>query len=346
MKPEVSHHGRVRLYAADSREVLKTLPSDSIDSIITDPPYALVSVVKRFGGENAAPAGYGKDGLYQRASAGFMGETWDTGETAFAAEFWSECLRVLKPGGHVLAMGGTRTYHRLACAIEDAGFDIRDQIAWVYGSGFPKNHPQGDGLGTAIKPAWEPICLARKDLSEKSIKENIARWGVGGLWIDRSRVLPSGRHPANLIHDGSGEVLEAFPRPAGKGESPSRFFYCAKTSVQDRDEGCEHLPLVQVEGGGGTAHEKADAFGAVKPNRRNVHPTVKPTPLMQWMAGLVTPIGGVVLDPFMGSGSTGKAALLGGYRFIGVEREEKYMPVARARIAFAADKEEWWENAK
>lgn len=397
MLPLVSHHGRVRLYAADCREALRTIPSNSVDSVVTDPPYALVSVLKRFGGANAAPAKHGTDGLYARASAGFMGETWDTGETAFAVEFWSEVFRVLKPGGHVLAMSATRTYHRLAVAIEDAGFDIRDQLAWVYGSGFPKNHSaarlidktfglkgEGDGLdyqpwteeaaewdgwGTAIKPAWEPICMARKPL-EGSLAANLAKWRVGGLNI-RASLVPSEqrfktiegglvrsgvyddfkneggtakvktdapRWPANIMHDGSPEVLAAFGDHA-------RFFYCPKASPADRDEGLDHMPIVTVEGGGGTAHEKADAYGSVKPNRRNVHPTVKPTPLMAYQINLVTPPGGVVLDPFMGSGSTGKAAILGGFRFIGVEQDARYVPIASARIDHAVAREEWWENA-
>lgn len=396
MQPLVSHHGRVRLFAADCRDVLRTLPSNSIDSVVTDPPYALVSVLKRFGGENAKPAKAGTDGLYARASAGFMGETWDTGETAFAVEFWSEVFRVLKPGGHVLAMSATRTYHRLAVAIEDSGFEVRDQLAWMYGSGFPKNHSasrlidkslgfkgEGDGLdyepitpeaaewdgyGTAIKPAWEPICMARKPL-DGTLAANLKRWGVGALNIraslvpseQRFRTIEGGlvragvygdyeneaatakektdapRWPANVLHDGSPEVLAALGAPA-------RFFYCPKASATDRDEGLDHMPIVTVEGGGGTAHEKADAYGAVKPNRRNVHPTVKPTPLMTYQINLVTPPGGVVLDPFMGSGSTGKAAMLGGYRFIGVERDERYVPISAARIDHAAAREEWWEN--
>jgi site-specific DNA-methyltransferase (adenine-specific) len=129
----------ITVHEADSREVLVTFAENSIDSIVTDPPYALVSIVKRFGADSAAPAQHGKDGAYARASAGFMGKKWDTGETAFTVEFWAQCLRVLKPGGHVVAFGGTRTYHRLACAIEDAGFEIRDQLAWMYGTGFAKS---------------------------------------------------------------------------------------------------------------------------------------------------------------------------------------------------------------
>lgn len=390
------HDGRVALHQADCRDVLRSLADNSIDSIVTDPPYALVSIQKRFGKPGSAPA---KD-VYGRGAAGFMGKQWDTGEVAFSEEFWAECLRVLKPGGHVVAFSGTRTYHRMAVAIEDAGFEIRDQLGWLYGSGFPKSHNQHDeweGWGTALKPAWEPIALARKPLGVPkdnqliegesgemivspvvlmrpcTVAENLAHWGVGALNIDGCRVGVSGarnngrqagtngiygeigattpvdygkgRWPANIIHDGSDEVLAAFPdapgqqgyvgpehgkrpskgiygdfgaRPdshprADQSKSAARFFYCAKASRKDRDEG-----LLPVGG-----------------SRANTHPTVKPTTLMRWLCRLVTPPGGVILDPFMGSGSTGKAALLEGFRFIGCEREDEYMPIAEARIRAA-----------
>lgn len=375
-RPIVRHQGRVRLYEGDSRDVLKELEDCSIDSVVCDPPYALVSVIQRFGGDNAAPAKYGTDGLYARASAGFMGQKWDTGETAFAETFWKEVLRVLKPGGHVVAFGGTRTYHHLAMAIELAGFEIRDQLAWTYGTGFPKSHPVGPaidkhlgaepvvlseretgwagtlggqaalggvvadvrrelgpateeaepwyGWGTALKPAWEPIALARKPLSEKTVAANVLRWGTGALNIDACRFggadrqtaaqegNPLGRFPANLLHDGSAEVLDFFPDDAG------RFFYSPKASKADREDGLEHLPIPDGK------------------NRRNIHPTVKPTPVMEWVSNLVTPPGGVVLDPFMGSGSTGKACMLAGFRFIGIDAQPEFLPIAEARIAHAA----------
>jgi len=368
------NNGQVRLHQGDSRDVLKTLADCSIDAIVCDPPYALVSIQKRFGKPGSAPA-KGND-AYMRASAGFMAANWDVGETAFAETFWAECLRVLKPGGHVVAFGGTRTYHRLVCAIEDAGFEIRDQLGWLYGSGFPKSHNQsGDwqGWGSALKPAWEPICLARKPLTG-TIAGNLAEWGVGALNIDGCRVegtpeptrfdpakhghdgwrmdatgdqcaanaSPLGRWPANIIHDGSDEVLAAFPdtspSTSGKKQTPkkgtnalgdfagtdalaghndsgsaARFFYCAKASRKDRDEGLAN------EGN----------------KRANIHPTVKPTSLMQYLCRLITPPGGTILDPFMGSGSTGKAAVLEGFNFIGIEREDEYMPIAEARIAWA-----------
>lgn len=408
MTQTIMNNGRVTLHAGDSRDVLRTIPDNSIDSIVTDPPYALVSVVKRFGGANAAAAQHGTDGLYARASAGFMGKQWDNGEVAFAAEFWAECLRVLKPGGHVLAFGGTRTQHRLVCAIEDAGFEIRDQIGWLYGSGFPKSHNQkGDweGWGTALKPAWESICVARKPI-EWSNAANLAKWGVGCLNIEGCRVPidanvdvsqlrtmqrseranedgwgmgatdsaavlhVEGRWPANIIHDGSREVIEAFPDAAGQmakaatgterrkdqnvygtmtrgtiaaaprietDKSAARFFYAAKASKKDRDEGLDHLPKAS----GGMLSETSGQHitrrdeGYQPEPRANSHPTVKPTDLMRYLCRLVTPPNGVVLDPFMGSGSTGKAAVLEGFRFIGIEREEEYMPIAEGRIAWA-----------
>ena len=234
--------GRVTLHAGDCLSVVRCLADDSIDAVVTDPPYALVSIAKRFGKDGSAPAkSDGATGVYQRASSGFMGKTWDTGETAFAVEFWAEILRVLKPGGHVAAFGGTRSYHRLACAIEDAGFEIRDCIFWCFGTGFPKSHDvskgidkaagaerevvrhhiqsvqerksgfagedkpfgawqyditapatdaarQWEGWGTALKPAVEPVTLARKPLSEKTVAANVLRWGVGAINVDGCRI--------------------------------------------------------------------------------------------------------------------------------------------------------------
>ncbi|WP_262522721.1 site-specific DNA-methyltransferase [Agrobacterium tumefaciens] len=404
------HDGRVVLHQADCRDVLRGLADNSIDSVVTDPPYALVSIQKRFGKPGSAPA---KD-VYGRGAAGFMGKQWDTGEVAFSEEFWAEVLRVLKPGGHVVAFSGTRTYHRMAVAIEDAGFEIRDQLGWVYGSGFPKSHNQhGDweGWGTALKPAWEPICLARKPLCG-TVAANLAEWGVGAINVDGCRIGDEertydlkggenlnaiareggndsteakglgaygigakqvsvgrstvvGRWPANILHDGSDEVLAAFPDAKGQqgyvgpkhGERPSkgiygdfgarerfsprieldksaaRFFYCAKASRADRDAGLESATKATTSDGRAVAADNAYQRG--KTLRANTHPTVKPTTLMQWLCRLITPPGGIVLDPFMGSGSTGKAAVLEGFQFIGCEREDEYVPIATARIAWA-----------
>jgi DNA modification methylase len=297
------HDGKITLHAGDCLDVLKAMPENSIDAVVTDPPYHLTSIVKRFGGTNAAPA-KGNE-AFIRASRGFMGKQWDGGDIAFRPELWAEVLRVLKPGGHIVAFSGTRTYHRMAVAIEDAGFEVRDQLAWVYGSGFPKSHDvskgidrqagadrpvigtsvsgigvafgdgkwvsgksefdltapatnaarQWQGYGTALKPAHEPICLARKPLSESTVAANVLRWGTGALNIDGCRIETSdgyaenavtqgvgtqstsynvrrenrqfqpataGRWPANLCHDGSPEVLAGFPEtgPSSGGLTP------------------------------------------------------------------------------------------------------------------------------
>jgi DNA modification methylase len=419
----------VRILIGDMRERLRDLPDNSVDSCVCDPPYHLTSIVKRFGSKSAAPAKVGKTGAYARASRGFMGQQWDGGDVAFDPETWAEVLRVLKPGGHLLAFSGTRTYHRMAVAIEDAGFEVRDMIAWHYGSGFPKSHdvakaitaqelhggsnpqairkarqgedyaPTGQsdyrkgrafsaeiehdrrpteltdsarewqGYGTALKPATEPICLARKPISESSIAANVLKWGTGALNIDGCRIEtaeqmshggkqassigyggtspdgfateqhPQGRWPANLIHDGSDEVVAGFPhtesgvlkagtirnvenRVYGKGASAAgksatdydtggdsgsaaRFFYCAKATTEERGES-------------------------------NNHPTVKPVELMRWLTRLVTPKGGLVLDPFMGSGSTALACDAEQFNFIGCELSADYAAIAERRIRDAA----------
>ena len=367
--------------------MLRTLPDCSVDAVVTDPPYGL----------------------------SFMGKKWDYDVPS--VEVWAECLRVLKPGGHLLAFAGTRTQHRMAVRIEDAGFEIRDLIAWVYGSGFPKSldvskaidkaagverevigvnaelakkqtaktdtaaygnygaaggvitAPATDaarqwaGWGTALKPALEPITVARKPLSG-TVAENVLRHGTGALNVDGCRVGGStGRWPANLIHDGSEEVVGLFPhthashnqtrtesdnqrgvygggyhhepgsRKTGYGDpgSAARFFYCAKASKSDRNEGLDGFTPATTSDGRAVAADNAYQRG--KTERANTHPTVKPTDLMRYLCRLVTPPGGVVLDPFMGSGSTGKAAILEGFQFIGIEREAEYVEIAKARIA-------------
>jgi site-specific DNA-methyltransferase (adenine-specific) len=324
----------------DCREKLRDLADASIDAIVTDPPYEL----------------------------GFMGKSWDASGIAYDVDLWREALRVLKPGGHLLAFSGSRTYHRMTVAIEDAGFEIRDQIMWVYGSGFPKSKNldgEWQGWGTALKPAHEPICVARKPLIG-TVAENVLTHGTGALNIDASRIPtdPSvddprlggagswssskmaknaygdfagrevgssalGRWPANLIHDGSDEVLAGFPSPHGAGRarsadegthggksgmfwvggpamrfgdsgSAARFFYCPKAS-------------------------KADRAGSK-------HPTVKPIALMAYLVRLVTPKGGTVLDPFAGSGTTLQAAVQEGFRVIGIEQDETYIGDIYARM--------------
>jgi DNA modification methylase len=485
---------RFNLFEGNCLEVMATMAENSIDSIVTDPPYEL----------------------------GFMGKSWDSSGIAFNIEVWQEALRVLKPGGHLLAFSGSRTYHRMAVAIEDAGFEIRDQIMWVYGSGFPKSHnvskgidknngevgrllkftnwmrttglkskqldeatgtnmgghylttasqpaiptvalwakirpliadvpvwvdelvdrieaerevigtkfsgiankeegqrhtigaskaveveitipstdaaKQWDGWGTALKPAHEPIVLARKPLIG-TVANNVLTFGTGGLNIDGSRVgseggtfkaskpegksngiygegingtvdigqLSAGRWPANVIHDGSEEVVELFPDskggayPAKRGQaintafasgqeteggframgdsgSAARFFYCAKASKKDRNEGLDGFENKTARSGmGGTMpiDDSGNDRDRFEVTQKNHHPTVKPTTLMQYLVRLVTPPNGIVLDPFLGSGSTGKAAMYEGFNFIGIELTPEYLPIAKARIEFA-----------
>jgi len=388
-------------------DTLKTLPDCSIDSIVTDPPYEL----------------------------GFMGKSWDNSGIAYNVEMWRECLRVLKPGGHLLAFSGSRTYHRMTVAIEDAGFEIRDQIMWLYGSGFPKSldvskaidkaagangttdqiirmaqgnarktsdgslahltkpmkahdnaekelvdtpiyayapatfeAQQWQGWGTALKPAHEPICVARKPLTG-TVASNVLEWGTGALNIDGSRVgmtvetwpasrsyggdpsetaftktsgevvraqqtgpAPEGRWPANVIHDGSEEVLAGFPNDAG------RFFYCAKASKSERNAGLEGLPeqITNTKTPPGTKGSNSPRAGAGRTGgAQNFHPTVKPLALMRYLIKLVTPPGGTVLDPFLGSGSTAVAAILEGFEWVGCEMTEDYWPIIEARVQWA-----------
>lgn len=386
---------RWRVEHGDCRDLLRSLPDASIDSIVTDPPYEL----------------------------GFMGKSWDSTGIAYQVDVWRECLRVLKHGGHLLSFGGSRTYHRMACAIEDAGFQIRDQIMWVYGSGFPKSldvskaidkaagaerllvsetvqrvgfdpdsqggggyrrgtiqttlaatdaAKQWEGWGTALKPAHEPIVLARKPL-DGTVAQNVIWYGTGALNIDGCRVgdTSGGRFPANFIHDGSDEVLELFPdTAAGKRQlmrrgattgrsiggdniygtaapfdamtgyhdsgSAARFFYCAKANKTDRNEGLDDFqPKRDAD------RIADDGVGGANPRNRsntakvNHHPTVKPTDLMRYLCRLVTPPDGIVLDPFTGSGSTGKAAIAERLRFVGFEQSAEYVAIAQARIGYA-----------
>lgn len=418
---------RYTLYLGNCLDSLKGMPDNSVDSIVTDPPYGI----------------------------SFMSKKWDYDVPS--VEIWKECLRVLKLGGFLLSFSSTRTYHRMTINIEDAGFEIRDSCTWNYSSGFPKSHnisasidkmyghpnrgraiptassyqacdvdqenkltsnpvgpyepktdkaKQWQGWGTALKPSQEFIAMARKPL-DGTVANNVLKWGTGGINIDAARVPmsdadyeklssgverirekggtmgnswknssdlsganpvnPSGRWPANFIHDGSQEALELFPDVKGsKGSgltksdarswknksieginrvgyddsgSAARFFYVPKASKRDKEEGLDDFK----------ERTQAATFGDIgpmegnprKPNTghvqkiRNFHPTVKPTELMKYLCRLVTQPGGVVLDPFMGSGSTGKAAILEGFRFIGCELDEEYLAIAEARIKHA-----------
>jgi len=420
----------IRLHNHDCLEVIKTMIEDEVfvDSIVTDPPYEL----------------------------GFMGRSWDSTGIAFQKETWELCFKVLKPGGHLLAFSGSRTYHRMAVAIEDAGFEIRDQVMWLYGSGFPKSMNVGkaldkklgnerevvgtlkskqdirsgnyvgtatdtneysridipvtkgnsewEGWGTALKPAHEPLVLARKPLSEKSVVDNVLKHRTGGINIDECRVEgndakypdtnpdfrdqgrqskenmgidklsfgqtenvkrkkvvrksrnengvwtddnsgmksegseyadadPRGRFPSNIMHDGSDSIKELF-------EDKSRYFYCAKTSKAERNQGLNNLPTKKASSMPGRRNADDmkdskidnDVTGRFVTEKKNIHPTVKPIKLMKYLCRLITPKGGTVLDPFMGSGSTGMAAKEENFEFVGIEKEEEYFNIASARI--------------
>jgi site-specific DNA-methyltransferase (adenine-specific) len=408
-----------KIYQGDCLEIMKEIPDNSVDAIVTDPPYGL----------------------------SFMGKKWDYDVPS--VEIWKECLRVLKPGGYLLAFAGTRTQHRMACNIEDAGFEIRDMIAWVYGSGFPKSlnigkavdklqgnerviievkkqtgakfktvqeqmnnggfndpdrenfnftkgYSEWENWGTALKPALEPITVARKPLSEKNVAENVLKWGTGGMNIDACRVgteitrttikdlsqahgnqfgktgitYPTqgykenqpGRFPANLIHDGSDEVLSLFPNSKSTANvrhnktktglngiynkyeaqdsfgfddsgSAARFFYCAKASKREREAGCEGIGdyLKDINSASGK-------YGSEKAPSKNNHPTVKPIALMEYLIKLVSREGAVVLDPFAGSGTTGMACKKLNRNFILIEREPEYCKIAEKRISSIGDK--------
>jgi site-specific DNA-methyltransferase (adenine-specific) len=372
---------RARILVGDCRASMATLPDASVDAVVCDPPYEL----------------------------GFMGRKWDASGIAYDLEVWRQCLRVLKPGGHLLAFSGSRTYHRMACAIEDAGFDVRDQIMWLYGSGFPKsldvskavdaaagaerdvvghgrsgkarNAMAGDfagewnvttpataaarqwsGWGTALKPAHEPICMARKPLAG-TVAANVLQHGTGAINVDGCRVgddvmvnMPGstnpriamgngrrtdakpttaiGRWPANVLHDGSEEVMDGLREAA-------RYFYTAKADRADREEVLGDVPrrippAVECQGDYDKKGLNSPRAGAGRTARDlvNVHPTVKPTELMRYLVRMVTPPGGLVLDPFTGSGSTGRAAMLEGMRFVGCELSPEYAEIARARIRY------------
>lgn len=403
------------LHLGDCLETLRTLPDNSVDSVCTDPPYGIRFMGKSWDGSDIEARAAYRASMPSHASAcgpngGHRSIAAEAGKydltpagmrafQAFTLEWATECLRVLKPGGHLLSFAAARTYHHMAVGIEMAGFEIRDQIMWVFGSGFPKSHNlkgEHEGWGTALKPAHEPICMARKPLAKGcTVAANVLAHGTGAINIDGCRIgvtdeayahncsgdrgsagtrsieqqgittlragggsAASGRWPANLIHDGSDAVVAMFPAQAGAAApvhkrgsdkfrtsygafagnvdeagstfhgdagSAARFFYCAKTSGKDRHEGLQH-PGAQFKRG--TTLRQVENTATTGNN----HPTVKPTDLMAYLCRLVTPAGGVVLDPFTGSGSTGKAAMREGFQFIGCELDPAYMAIARARI--------------
>lgn len=339
------HSPACLLHVGDNRKLIKALADNSIDSIVTDPPYGLADA-KNLDVRAMLSCWLNREELDVKGG-GFMNKRWDA--SVPQPPIWEECLRVLKPGGHLLAFGGTRTYDLVVMGLRLAGFEIRDQLQWVYGCGLNKvgyiktkdGQQVVQGWGGALRPGHEPIVVARKPL-DGTLTTNLAEWGVGALNIDACRIEAEGsvgpsRWPTNFLHDGSTEVLASFPdapgqlaatrgdqapmnnkiygamRHGGTSKAPrrdgstsaARFFYCPKASRRDRDEGL---------------------------TGRNTHVTVKPTALMRYLCRLVTPEGGTVLDPFAGSGSTGKAAALEGFGFIGFELDPEYAALAKARI--------------
>lgn len=394
---------QVKLICGECIEAMASMAENFLDAAITDPPYHLASIVKRFGKPGSAPAkSNGETGVYKRASAGFMGKEWDGGDIAFDPETWRAVYRVLKPGAHLLAFGAPRNFGFMQVAIAEAGFEIRDVLCWLFGQGFPKNHDvkkgieklvgvqpvfdaetgklndpsedqskEWEGWGTALKPGYEPILLCRKPL-DGTVAANVLEHGTGAINIDACRVSvdpdadasqlrtmqrgqrtddtsgqvwglsknsadepqvvrSEGRFPANVVHDGSAEVVELFPQSKGqqgevKGDEPSechsgvysgprgrlayakrgdlgsaaRFFYCAKATAADR--------------------------------AASKHPTVKPIALMRWLVRMVAPKGSLILDPFAGTGTLGEAAALESVRSILIEREEEYQKNIRFRM--------------
>ena len=405
---EYSKNDSYVIYHGNMLDMLDFISPNSIDSIVTDPPYGLTSITKRFGKETSSYYRVGKDGAFARLSKGFMGKEWDGSGIEYNVETWKKCFEILKPGGYLLAFGGSRTFHKIASSIENAGFEIRDCIMWLYGSGFPKSmniskgieakekygkantvvkrlveqNCEGDeyrikqtnngamgeliettrkhyiphtslsnqwnGWGTCLKPAYEPIIIARKPF-KGSLVDNVITNGVGGINIDECKTN-EGRFPSNVVltfdESDYSEVCGNLPNGKKNGSitkrykmnnqvygnygecntfkayddegNASRYFYCAKASRKDRDEGLGF---------------------------RNTHPTIKPTELMQYLVRLVTPKGGIICDPFMGSGSTGKAVMYenqernANYKFIGIEITEEYLPISEARLKYALNNE-------
>jgi DNA modification methylase len=298
---------------ADSLKFLPELPDGCLDVVITDPPYGI----------------------------GFKGAAWDGGKLTKGEVFsewtraWaSECLRLLRPGGYLVAFGAPRTFFRLVVGVENAGFEVRDQLLWLFGSGVPKSRRMAEGLGTALKPAYEPILLARRPFAGP-VSANLARYGTGALNVGAARSKPGAaeRWPANvaLSHEEGCTPTDCAEACAvaeldrvRPGQPISRFFYSAKASRAEREAGCDQLPAKVMDVMNGRKGSKP---------RRNIHPTVKPLGLMRWLVALACPVGGLVFDPFTGSGSTGVAAVLEGRQFFGIEREPDYVAISCARLA-------------
>lgn len=398
-----------RVILGDCTEVLRDLARDGelVDAVVTDPPYHFASIVSRLGSPDAAPIQSGQTGAYQRASQGFMGQEWDGGDVAFRVDTWRRVFDVMKPGAHLIAFASTKGYHRMVCAIEDAGFDIRDMVPWLYGTGFPKSHNlDGDweGWGTALKPAIEPVVLAQKPISKGSIEANVLRWGVGAINVDACRIhgddaqggsytvkrfnpgadvnktgawkqdaifegeMKPGRWPANICHDGSVEVLEAFAEYGERGAiapvhtrsgdkfrstygefkgnvdeggstfradsgTAARFFYSSKATQGERVFECK-VCGAHTLGKPACGH---DAEWAANREMLRTHPTVKPISLMRWYVEMVTPPGGLVLDPFAGTGTTGAAAREAGVQSLMIEASENHVRDIGVRLGISVD---------
>lgn len=417
---------RSRLYFGDCLEILPIIPADSVDSCVVDPPYGLEFMGNEWDTFKTSGAKIEKDAK----SAGGYGKDSETNENAFAAarvrhgklhesgagvELFSfhlawlrEVYRVLKPGGFILAFGGSRTYHWLGTAMEIAGFEVRDMVEWIYGTGFPKTSRfAGEGKGTALKPAHEPICMARKPF-KGSLASNLYLHNTGALNIADTRIerdeddksgwhasgtktarqgflgtstfrlanerTPEeqhrryngvGRWPSNVIMDEeAGRLLDAqsgvtksiggsrggkrnlafgmkaqpdFKPGLGDTGGASRFFYCPKPTKAERDLGLDDFPeskWIQFQTANGTSGKASSISEGRNTKRRNTHPTVKPIKLMRYLCRLVTPYGGVILDPMAGSGSTGCGAIAEGFFFVGIEKELPYFQFMRARIKY------------
>jgi DNA modification methylase len=338
---------RWKLTQADCFDALPKLDADSVDSVITDPPYG----IGVNGMEWDRPARLDPSVSAGKRRRRQPGEAPNQAFQEFSREWSSACLHGLKPGGHLAAFAAPRTAHRLACGLEEAGMELRDVLLWLRGQGYPSTRVLPGGMGTGLKPAWEPIILARKPL-DGTLDQNLQAHGTGAMNIDATRIPLStqdrptegrgcargdasrrGRWPANLLlsHGPSCGACCEPECPIGLLGDRHRFFYAARAPRRERDAGCEELPrgVVQTFKIGANNKELCAANPVA-----NIHPTVKPIELMRWIVRLLTPRGGVVLDPFTGSGSTGAAAVLEGARFLGIERETSYVPIARARITY------------
>lgn len=339
MTPPLNTRRRWEVRNADCLMLLPRLDASCVDAVVTDPPYGI----------DIASAGWDRPSrLDPQRQHGRRSRTSPSIRFQRFCEQWAcECFRVLKPGSYLAAFSSTRTLHLLASGVEQAGFEVRDLLLWLHGQGFPASRQLPHGLATALRPAVEPILLARKPL-DGTLNRNLTEHGTGALNVDGCRLerprhlsrrpgsaSDRGRWPTNVIlshHDGCTSVRCRSGCPVELLGERQRFFFCAKPSRRQRDAGCERLPrhTIQTYKIGAEWEARAEANPVA-----NIHPTVKPLDLMRWLVRLLTPPeggGAIVLDPFAGSGSTGAAVVLEGARFLGIEREAAYVPIARARI--------------